>query len=181
VRGSVLERGQIAGIAAALHQLAVHVNDALRPSRLVQVVDVLRAEKEALPDRALERREGPVGGVWMADGRLGAPLRVEAPYDLGVRLPSVGRCNLFEPILLPEAPGVTKGADPALGADAGAGEDEDVRRARDTQGRKVTEVGDPGHLGRDRRVRRGEPARKEARSSSAPARMFASTRTPASP
>ena len=42
----------------------MHVDDALRAGLLVQGVDVLRAEKEALVQCALQFRQGAVSGIW---------------------------------------------------------------------------------------------------------------------
>ncbi len=96
----------------------MHVKKALRPGLFVQVVHVLRAEEQALAELALEVGQGEMGSIRPARGGLASPFGVEAPDELGVSGPALGRSHVFEAVLLPQAVGVPKRPDAALGADA---------------------------------------------------------------
>jgi hypothetical protein len=118
-----------ASLATALEELSVHVNEARRTRLLVQIVDILRAEKEAIAHDSLDCRQSVVSKIGFACPGLRAPLRIETPDDRGVRSPAFRGSNVLEAVLLPEAIGVPEGANPALGADPRARQHEDARVA----------------------------------------------------
>jgi hypothetical protein len=105
-----------------------------RTSLLVQIIHVLRAEKQSVADRAFQIGEGLVSGVRLAADSLRSSLRVEAPNDLRVGGPALRRGDLFESVVLPEAARVAECADATLGADASSGQDEDLVGRADSQG-----------------------------------------------
>src|SRR2546423_11628285 len=57
VSALVSKRRAIAGVAARLQELAVHVQDVARACPFVQRVDVLGTEEKAVPDFLLELRQ----------------------------------------------------------------------------------------------------------------------------
>ena len=90
-------------LAVGLVQFAVHVEKAAGAGALVEVVDVLRAEKEAVADALFEFGEGYVGGVGRGLGSVGAALGIELPDEFWIALPGVGRADIFNAIASPEA------------------------------------------------------------------------------
>src|SRR4029453_12399013 len=93
---------------------------------LVEVIDVLRDEREALAQGFLESSEGGVRGVRRDFEEL-APASVVEVED-AARVPRVrlGRGDVLDSVLLPQAAGGPERRDAALGGDAGAGEDRDA-------------------------------------------------------
>jgi hypothetical protein len=53
-----------------------------------------------------------------------APHRVEAPDEFGICVPGFRRCDLFDPVAVPEASGSAEGGQPTLGGDSRTGKDE---------------------------------------------------------
>jgi hypothetical protein len=90
-----------APIAAALKKLAVHVDDIHRPCLLVQVVYILRAEEEAISELFPQIREREVSRVGFRYRSYSPPHRVELPHEPGITSPSLGRGDLFDPVVAP--------------------------------------------------------------------------------
>jgi hypothetical protein len=127
VEGPVFDRRPAAvALAVGLHEFAVHMEETAGAGALVEVVDVLRTEKEAVADVLLQFSEGEVGGVGLGFGSVGAAFGVELPDEFGIALPGGGRADIFNAIAGPEAIVGAEGGQAALGADACAGEDEDA-------------------------------------------------------
>ena len=91
-------------------QLAVHVHDLAQPGPLVQVVDVLRHHQQAVAEVVLEHRQGRVRRVGRHGGEGRAAGVVERLDDLGLRGVRLGRRDVLDPVVLPEAVGVAEGA-----------------------------------------------------------------------
>src|SRR5262249_25761742 len=72
--------------------------------------------------------------IGLYGSRLGAPFRIEAPYECRVGAPPFGRGDILEAVLLPQAVGVAKRTNAAFGADAGAREHEHLHALVDTDG-----------------------------------------------
>jgi hypothetical protein len=104
----------------------MHVDETLRTGALVQVVDILRAQKKALAEFRLELKKCDVGGVGLCCSSLRAPLRVELSYEGGVGLQSFGSANLFNVVAGPQPIRRSEGRQAALGRDAGARQDENA-------------------------------------------------------
>jgi hypothetical protein len=127
VEGVVFDRRPAAvSVTVGLVQFAVHVEKAVGAGALVEVVDVLRAEEEAVADALLKLGEGVVGGVGLGFGSVGAALGIELPDEFGIASPGVGSADIFNAIAGPEAVVGAEGGQAALSADASAGEDEDA-------------------------------------------------------
>jgi hypothetical protein len=122
----VVWNGRRAAVALAvcLVKFAMHVEKAVGAGALVEVVDVLCAEEEAVADSLLEFGEGVVGGVGLGFGSVGAAFGIELPDEFGIASPGIGCADVFNAIAGPEAVVGAEGGQAALGADAGAGEDE---------------------------------------------------------
>src|SRR5215469_13298381 len=129
----VLERRTGAGVAAAFEQFAMHVNDASGSGLLVEMIDVLGAEKKTIGERVFESGESEMRGIGFGFGSDAAAHGVKVPDQARVATPSVGRGHLFEAVVAPQAPGIAKCGDTTLGADAGTGQNEDAvgRRNRE--------------------------------------------------
>ncbi len=125
VGARVREGRFLARVAAALEKLAVHVDDADRSGLFVEIIDILRAEVEAVAEAAFERGESEMAGIRFCGSGHAAAHGIKFPNELRIALPGGWRGNFFEAIFPPEAALVAKGWDAAFGADAGAGENED--------------------------------------------------------
>ncbi len=107
-----------------LEQFAVHVHQAFGTGTLVQVVDILRAQKKPLAQSALKFGQREVGCVRLdRQGSLSAH-GVKVPNQLWIALPGFGRSNLFHAMAVPEPAGAAESRQAAFRADTGAGEHE---------------------------------------------------------
>ena len=73
-------------------------------SALVQVVDVLRDQRQAMPTLLQTMRgfdQGQVRGVGVHLSKLRAPFLVEAPHQLRIARPRFGRRDIFGPLAFP--------------------------------------------------------------------------------
>ena len=108
----------------------MHVQHPLCPAPLVQVVDVLCHDQQPAGPRRIQPRQSVMRGVW----RLGlnglAAHVVEAQHQIGVGGKGLWRGDILDPVIFPQAtPPIVappEGVDTAFGADAGAGEDDDI-------------------------------------------------------
>jgi hypothetical protein len=129
----VVERRAAARGAAGLEEVAVDLHEPSAAGADVKAVHVLGDEQEAVAEAGFHVRERLVPGVRRALARAPAPLRVEAPDELGILLEAFGRGHLFDGMVLPEASCVAKGRDAALRGDAGAGEHEEACLRAETE------------------------------------------------
>ena len=116
-----VDRARAACLAAQTQELAVHGED-LRAGALVKVVDVLRDEGQRPAgglQHLLRSREGQVRGVGLHAADLLAAQLVEAPDELPIPLPGLGRRDLLEAMPLPEPAGVPVGVDAGVRRDPG--------------------------------------------------------------
>jgi len=107
----------------------VQVDDAGAAGAFVQVVDVLRDQREAVArglEGVRERGERAVRGVGLDGAQLRAPLLIEAPHQPRIALPTVGRRDVLDAMAFPQAAGVAERAHAGVGADAGPGQHEHV-------------------------------------------------------
>jgi hypothetical protein len=81
----------------------MHVVDAVGAGALVEVIYVLGAEVEVLPEALFDFCESFVGGVWFDGEGVAAALRVEAPDEGGVGLPGFRGGDVFDAMTVPEA------------------------------------------------------------------------------
>ena len=92
--------GQLTAFAPALEQLAMHV-ERTRSSLLVQIVDVLRAEKETRAQSALQGCQHSMPWVGLG-GRCDRPAHgIEVPHELRISLPCIWRGDLFDTVIPP--------------------------------------------------------------------------------
>lgn len=87
VKRGVRERREGTGVATALEEFTVHVENALRARLLVKIVDVLRAEKKAVLQIPLESSEGQMAGIWLGGGCDFAPHGIEIPDEARIAPP----------------------------------------------------------------------------------------------
>jgi hypothetical protein len=111
----------VASNAARLEETSVHVVDAAGAGSLVQVIDVLCAEVEAVAEFFFETGESEVRCVWLDCKGVAATHGVEAPDELRVGLPCFGCSNLFDAMAVPQASRAAKGGEAAFGGDACSG------------------------------------------------------------
>ena len=110
--------------AAQLVQLAMQVQHGAAAGPLVQVIDVLGDDLHVVA--ILQPGQGEVGGIGLGRPCLSAALVVEVDDQLGVAVEGLGRGHFLHAMTFPQAVAVTKGLEAAVGADAGAGEDDDA-------------------------------------------------------
>ena len=94
------------------------MDDVRGAGALVEVVDVLRDDGDVVMLLKLGQRQ--VGGVGLRGEELAPQGIVEVGDEVGVGLPALGGGYCLDGVTLPEAVAVAKGAETALGADAGA-------------------------------------------------------------
>lgn len=117
---------RVAGEAPGGFQLAVHVEDSLRPGALVEIVDVLRHDQQLPRPFGIEPRERAMRLVGLDRRQLSPPRIVEGLDQSRIAPESFGRADILDPMSLPQAFRPAKSGKPALGRDPGAGEDDDV-------------------------------------------------------
>ena len=81
----------------------MHVMKVARARTLVQVVDVLCAQIEAITHLLFDGSQCPVRRVGLRIHRVATAHGVETPHELGVRLPCLRRGDLFHAMTVPEA------------------------------------------------------------------------------
>ncbi len=113
-----------AGVAAALEQFAMHVHDLLRPSLLVQIVDVLGAQKQAVAQRLFEFCECEMRGIRLGLRGNRSAHGIELPHQSRITPPGMRRCDFLDPVVAPMAANSAERRDPTLGADPGPGQHE---------------------------------------------------------
>ena len=86
-----------------------------------------------------------MGAVGLEHVELPAPLRVKFPNQARILGPRFGARHVLESVAVPEPSGISKSANPALCADACAGEHEDGRATRDGQGLERGMSSNVGH------------------------------------
>lgn len=136
--------------------LTMHVKQPLRTGPLVQIVHILRDNKQVALPGGVEMSQRPVRRIWLCLLDVVAAHVVEAKDKIGVSGKTLGCRHVLDPMLLPQATSVAKGADPAFGRNAGAGEDHDIadvihlaHEAQDTRiGQVMTSIGIIGSEGR---------------------------------
>jgi len=86
----------------------------------------LGAEGEAVSETGFEVSQGEVGGIGLGLLTGQTARGVELPDEGGIAVPGLGSADVLDAMAGPEAVGGAEGGQAALGADAGAGEDEDA-------------------------------------------------------
>jgi hypothetical protein len=89
--------------AAGLGEFSVHMEEANGASALVQVINVLRAEEEAVAELSFELGESDVTGVGLGGLRGRSACGIELPYEGGIALPGFGSADVIKVMAGPEA------------------------------------------------------------------------------
>jgi len=118
VEGSIGEGRARTGFAAALEEFPVHMENALRASEFVEIVNVLGAQEEAVLKSLFEGGESKMAVVRLGCGGNFAAHGIEIPYEMGSAPPGKRRGDFFNAIVAPESANIAKGGDAAFGADA---------------------------------------------------------------
>jgi 4-hydroxy-tetrahydrodipicolinate reductase len=135
---------------------AVHVDQPLRPGALVQVIDILRHDQQGPRPVRVQPSQRSMRRIGLNGLHEGTPRVVKAQHEIGVTRKRAGRCDVFDPVILPQAACTPERADAALGADSSAGQDHDIaefthlaHEAREQgQGQVMTRMGIIGSAGR---------------------------------
>src|SRR3982751_2679753 len=104
----------------------MHVEQALRASALVQVVDVLRDQQELSWPFRIQLRERAVCGVGLDRSELGAPRIVERMDQSRIAAKRFRSRYILDAVPLPQSIRPTERRNAAFSGNAGAGEDHDV-------------------------------------------------------
>ncbi len=99
-------------------------SDALRASLLVQRIDVLGAEKEAVAERALEVGQSTMSGIGSDGGMAFPALGIELPDHFRVGMEGLRGGDVLDAVAAPQSVGAAEGRKTALGADSSAGQHE---------------------------------------------------------
>ena len=102
-----------------------------RAGLFVEIVDVLRAEKQTVTDCALQSGQREVAGIRLHGTGFLPAHRIKLPHELRILLPRAGMGDFFGRTLAPDAARAPECGQPAFSADACAGEDEDAIVGRD--------------------------------------------------
>ncbi len=92
----------------------------------MQIVHVLRAQKEAIPDRRLQLRQRPMRRIRLGLFSALPPLAVKTPHARRILFPCLGRGHVLDAMPLPQPALIAKRLQPALRAHAGAGQHKDA-------------------------------------------------------
>ena len=112
--------------AARFGQFPMHVYQPLASRPLMQVVHILCTKKEALAQFMFELRQCDVRRVRLSLCAVRTPLRIKLPHQPRIALPCFRRANILNAVPRPQSIRSAKRRQPALGADAGAGEHKDM-------------------------------------------------------
>ena len=104
----------------------MHMQHAARTRPLVQVVDVLRYHQQLAVPFRIEPGDRLMRGIGLLGLDRLAPLVVEAQHEIGIAHEGLGRGDILDPVLFPQAAAIAEGIDPAFGGDTCPGEDHDV-------------------------------------------------------
>jgi 4-hydroxy-tetrahydrodipicolinate reductase len=108
----------------------MHVKQAPGPCPLVQIIDILRDDQQAVVivprPFGIEPGQGKMRGIWLLGlDRLAAHI-VKAQHKIGVAGKRFWRRDILDPVLLPKPACTSECINPALRADACAGQDYDI-------------------------------------------------------
>ena len=103
----------------------MHVDDALRSCLLVKVVHILGAEEQAVFQRVFKFREREVRRVGFGCRSNPPTHGIELPHQPGITMPRMRRGDLLDPVVPPEPTHATERRNPAFGAYACPGKNED--------------------------------------------------------
>ena len=102
-------------------KLPVQVENMRRTRPFVQIVDILGDDPDV--EIAFQTGNRPVGGVRLGLEHFGTPLVVETDDAPTIEIKRFGNADLLDPVIPPCSVGVAERRQTAVGADAGAGED----------------------------------------------------------
>jgi 4-hydroxy-tetrahydrodipicolinate reductase len=147
---------RIARRAPCIQMLAVHMEQAFRACPFMQVIDILCDDEQPTFPFGIKPRQRVMRGVRLHFLNPRAAHVVEAQYEIGIACKCLGRRDILDPVLLPQAACAPKGIDSALRAHARAGQDYDIanvghlpHEAGNSQGNKyMAAIGIIGSAGR---------------------------------
>ena len=104
----------------------VHMNQALRPSPFMQIIDILRHDQQIARPFGVKVPQGPVRriGLRLLDCR--APHVIETQHQIRIAGESLRRRDILNPMLFPKAPFGAKSINPTFGGNASASENHDI-------------------------------------------------------
>jgi hypothetical protein len=111
-------------LTSHLEDLAVKVEDASAAGTFVEIVNILGDDVDV--EVLLQPGETEVGGVGLGFGDVAAPHIIKVENQRRIPSPGAGGSDFGDFKAFPEAVGITKGLQATFGADAGAGEDDDL-------------------------------------------------------
>ena len=88
--------------AARFGQFSVHVDQALRARPLVQVVDILGTEEEAVPQLGFQPCKSEMRWIRLSSLSSYPPCRVELPYQRWIALPCLRSAHVLDTMACPQ-------------------------------------------------------------------------------
>ena len=107
-------------------QFAMHVQQAPRSGTVVQVIDILRHQQQVARPGRIEPRERHMRRIRHDGPQLRAPFVIEFLDHVRVAGKCLRRRDVLDPVPFPETVRAPECGDAALGADPGAGQDDDI-------------------------------------------------------
>ncbi len=127
VRGLIVEGLEVAARALGPEEAAVDFDDALGTGALMEAVHVLGDEQKPIAQALLHVGQGTMTGVRLDRLRLLPPKRIELPDELGIADEAVGRGDVLDPVLLPQAIRIAERREAALRGNPGPGQNQKPR------------------------------------------------------
>ncbi|HWC18313.1 MAG TPA: hypothetical protein VG498_14925 [Terriglobales bacterium] len=95
-----------------------------RACLLMQIVNVLRAQENAVAEIPLELGQNKVSRIWFCRRSSTTAHGVELPDEPGIAPPSIRRSNFFYSVVTPEPVNSAESSNSALRADSSTGQNE---------------------------------------------------------
>ncbi len=104
----------------------MHMQQPLRPRALVQIVDILGHDQQVSRPFGIEPRQRDMRGIGLDLLQSRPPRVVKLMHQHGIAHISLGRCDILDPVPLPQPIRRAKRLQSALGADASTSQHDDV-------------------------------------------------------
>lgn len=109
----------------------MHVDDAFRAAALVQIIDILRDERQPLAEPLFKPRQRLVRSIRMNVLQRKTPRIVEGMNERRIAREAFRRRDIAIVVFRPDAIRIAKGRDAGIGGNPGAGENDDVAQPPD--------------------------------------------------
>ncbi len=116
----------VASGAPCIQMLPMHMQQAFGPCPFVQIVDILRHQKQIAAPFGIEPRQRIMRGIWLHLLNAFAAHIVETQHKVRVAGKGLGRGDIFNLMLFPQSTRTAKRINTALGTDPCPCQNDDV-------------------------------------------------------